>query len=234
MERRAWISGLLLLALLWSLPLFAAEAVKGKVVSVADGDTITVLQEKTPIKVRLHGVDAPEKAQDFGTAARKFTSDLCFGVEVTVEVTDTDRYGRKVGKVTLPDGRLLNHELVAAGMAHWYEDYDPDDTTLKQLQADARAAKRGLWSRSDVIPPWEFRKEKREKGPSSTRESAPRPARSVEMPSNSTSGSGDTVYITETGTKYHTEGCRTLRKSKIAVSRDEAVRRGYSPCGICH
>lgn len=233
MERRVRIFSLLLLALLWSLPLFATETVKGKVVSVADGDTITVLQDKVQIKVRLHGVDAPEKAQDFGTAARKFTSDLCFGKEVTVEVTDTDRYGRKVGKVTLPDGQLLNHELVAAGMAHWYEAYAPNDTTLKQLQADAKAAKRGLWSRTDVVLPWEFRKSKRDGGSASARESAPKAPKPVEKPANS-SGAVDTVYITETGTKYHNSGCRTLRKSKTAISLEEALRRGYTPCGICH
>ena len=121
--RACFTFSLLFLVLLCTPPIFAAETIEGKVVSVADGDTLTVLKGKEQVKVRLHGVDAPEKAQDFGTASRTFTSEACFGKEVTVEVKDTDRYGRKVGIVTLPDGRVLNHELVKAGLAHWYAAY---------------------------------------------------------------------------------------------------------------
>lgn len=223
---------LLILTLCWALPLFAEETITGKVVSVADGDTVTVLKDKTQVKVRLHGVDAPEKAQDFGTVARTFTSDHCFGQEVTVTVTDTDRYGRKVGIVKLADGELLNHLLVEAGLAHWYEEYAPDDATLKRLQAEAKAAKRGLWSRSDAVAPWEFRKRKR--APKVDGGTVKKPVRSEEnpQPSVTAEGVGD-VYITDTGEKYHRPLCRTLKNSKMSISTADAKARGFGPCGLC-
>src|SRR3989442_2083465 len=131
-----------------------AEQFTGKVVGLSDGDTISVLREGKAVKVRLHGVDTPEKARAFGTQGRKFTSDLAFQQTVTVEVRATDRYGRLVGEVLLPDGRSLNQELVRAGMAWWYRQYAPKETTLAQLEADARAAKRGLWADASPVPPW--------------------------------------------------------------------------------
>src|SRR5262249_48224820 len=134
---------------LWCLltPLLvSAEQFTGKVVGISDGDTISVVRDGKGVKVRLYGVDAPEKAQGFGTQARKFTGDLVFQRDVTVVVRDTDRYGRLVGDVLLPDGRSLNQELVRAGLAWWYRQYAPHDTTLAQLESEARTAKRGLWA----------------------------------------------------------------------------------------
>lgn len=230
--RTTLLTSLLALLLFWALPLFAEETITGKVVSVADGDTITVLKDKTQIKVRLHGVDAPEKAQDFGTVARTFTSDQCFGDEVNVEVTDTDRYGRKVGIVTLADGEVLNHLLVEAGLAHWYEEYAPDDATLKRFQEEARAAKRGVWSRPDVEAPWEFRKRKR--APKKEGESVKRPeaSKGIPQPSAAAEVVGD-VYITDTGKKYHRGSCRMLKNSKTAIASKDAQARGYGACGVC-
>jgi micrococcal nuclease len=142
--------------LLMALPILVhAEQFTGKVVGISDGDTISVLREGKAVKVRLHGVDTPEEAQAFGTQARKFTSDMAFQQTVTVIVQETDRYGRLVGEVLLPDGRSLNQELVKAGMAWWYRQYDPNDTTLAQFEADARTAKRGLWADAHPVPPWE-------------------------------------------------------------------------------
>lgn len=223
---------LLFLALFWSLPLFATESFSGKVVSVADGDTITVLKDKTQVKVRLHGVDAPEKAQDFGTVSRTFAADQCLGKEVTVEVTDTDRYGRKVGIVSLPDGKVLNHLLVEAGLAHWYEEYAPKDATLKRLQEEAKAGKRGLWSRPDAVAPWEFRKKKRAPRPDGETVKVPRPTVERREPSVAPESSSD-VFITDTGKKFHRASCRTLKKSKTAISTAKAKERGFGPCGIC-
>jgi endonuclease YncB( thermonuclease family) len=77
---------------------------------------------------------------------------------VTVQVKDTDRYGRPGGEVLLADGRSLNQELVRAGLAWWYRQYAPHDTTLAQLEAEARAAKRGLWADAAPVPPWAWRK----------------------------------------------------------------------------
>ena len=73
-------------------------------------------------------------------------------------VMDVDRYGRTVGEVILPDGRVLNHELVRAGLAWWYRRYAPDDKTLEQLERGARGANRGLWADPNPVPPWEWRR----------------------------------------------------------------------------
>ena len=145
--------------LLGALPILVyAEQFTGKVVGISDGDTLSVLREGKAVKVRLHSVDTPEKAQAFGTQARKLTGDLVFQQTVTVVIRDTDRYGRLVGDVLLPDGRSLNQELVKAGMAWWYRQYAPNDTTLAQLEAEARTAKRGLWADATPVAPWEWRR----------------------------------------------------------------------------
>jgi len=133
----------------------------GKVVGVADGDTIDVLYKNAEVKVRLFGVDCPEKDQAYGSRATRFTSDMVFGETVNVDVRDHDRYGRVVAWVTSPDGKSLNEELVRAGMAWWYEHYDPDDTRLSKLQDEARNAARGLWADKNPMPPWDFRKVER-------------------------------------------------------------------------
>src|SRR4051812_23773570 len=95
---------------LLALPAQAAPLAdfSGKVVGIADGDTITVLRDRTQVRIRLHGVDSPESGQAFGTKAKAFTSDLVFGKVVTVHPLETDRYGRTVAEVTLSDGRILN------------------------------------------------------------------------------------------------------------------------------
>jgi len=113
------------------------------------------------VKVRLHGIDCPEKGQPFGKRAKQFTLDMAFGKEVTVCVQTTDRYGRIVGVVILPDGKNLNWELVDVGLAWWYRKYAPDDGMLERFEAEAREAKRGLWADKNPIPPWEYRKMQR-------------------------------------------------------------------------
>lgn len=129
----------------------------GKVVGVSDGDTVDILIAGRAVRIRLFGIDCPEKRQPFGAAAKKFTSSLVFGREVTVRVHDTDRYGRTVGEVVLSDGRSLNRELVQAGLAWWYRRYAPDEPELEKLEAEARAARKGLWGDKVPIKPWEFR-----------------------------------------------------------------------------
>ncbi len=124
---------------------------------VSDGDTITVLTKGKGERIRLHGIDCPEKRQAFGKRAKQFTSRLVYGKTVTVRDLGQDRYGRTVGEVLLPDGRVLNHELVRAGFAWWYRRYAPEDETLKQLEAEAGDAKRGLWADAEPVPPWEWR-----------------------------------------------------------------------------
>jgi micrococcal nuclease len=102
-----------------------AEEFRGRVVGITDGDTITVLHNGRAEKMRLYGIDCPERHQAFGTRARRFTSSLAFGKEVTVRFRDKDRYRRTVADVILPEGRNLNHELVKAGYAWWYRNTHP-------------------------------------------------------------------------------------------------------------
>ncbi|MBI2192780.1 MAG: thermonuclease family protein [Planctomycetes bacterium] len=134
------------------------ESFVGKVVGVSDGDTISVMRQGKAEKIRLYGIDCPEKAQPFGNRAKELASQLAFGKVVTVRVVSIDRYGRAVSWVTLPDDASLNQELVKAGLAWWYEQFAPDATELQELEEQARASGRGLWSDPQPIPPWDFRK----------------------------------------------------------------------------
>ena len=134
----------------------------GKVVGIADGDTFTLLTpDKQQIKVRLSKIDAPEKAQPFGTRSRQALSDLIFSKEVLVIQDDIDRYGRLVGQVYVGNTHI-NRKMVQDGMAWVYRQYLKDQTLLQDEQA-VREAKRGLWSlpSTEQVPPWEWRKKKR-------------------------------------------------------------------------
>jgi micrococcal nuclease len=137
----------------------SAAEYPARVVGMTDGDTLTVLTaQKTQVKVRLAGIDAPESGQDFGTRAKQGASELAFGRIVTIIERDKDRYGRTVADVSLPYARSLNREVVRSGLAWWYRKYAVNDQALARLEAEARQAKRGLWSRTAPKPPWERRK----------------------------------------------------------------------------
>ncbi len=128
----------------------------GRVVVVSHGDTLTVLHSGKAERLRLSGIDCPEKRQPFGKRAKQFTARLTYGKEVTVKDLSQDRDGRTIADVILPDGRVLNRELVKAGFAWWYRKYS-DDQSLGDLEAQAREAKRGLWADAHPVPPWEWR-----------------------------------------------------------------------------
>lgn len=135
----------------------------GKVVGVADGDTITVLRDKEQVRVSLYGIDTPEQSQAFSKKAKQFTSGIVFGEQVRVESITEDRYGRTVGIVFL-DGLILNEELIAVGLAWVYTRYcdRPICQKWKRLEFEAREAKMGLWADPNPIPPWMFRRKRRE------------------------------------------------------------------------
>lgn len=134
----------------------------GKVVGIADGDTITVLDaDKKQHKIRLAGIDAPEQGQDFSDKAKRMLSDLVYGKTVTVESDKIDKYGRMVGKVMV-DGKDINLALVAAGLAWHYKKYEieqsvSDRETYAAAESDARSRKLGLWSIAGAQAPWDFR-----------------------------------------------------------------------------
>ena len=127
------------------------------VLSVTDGDTLTVLANGAREKVRLTGIDCPESDQPFGNQATQLTTQLALEKAVTVTDGGRDKYHRLLGEIVLPDGRLLNRELVREGFCWWYRKYAPGDTALEQLENEAREARRGLWADTNPMPPWEWR-----------------------------------------------------------------------------
>ena len=138
----------------------ATESISGTVVHVADGDTLTVLVSNREVKVRLWGIDAPEKRQAFGAQAKLALLTLTGGKQVVVEVLGTDRYQRTLGWL-LVAGAAVNRQLVQQGMAWWYRQYAPAARDLEAAELEARAAKRGLWADPAAEPPWLFRMEQR-------------------------------------------------------------------------
>lgn len=158
---------LLLASLLVAIPSFA-DTLQGRVVGIADGDTVTVLDaSNTQFKIRLMGIDAPEKKQAFGNKSKESLSALVFNKQVTVEYSKRDKYGRTVGKI-LVGGVDANLEQVRSGMAWHYKQYQKeqsveDRSTYAQAEEKARIEKRGLWVDKEPIAPWDFRKEKKHK-----------------------------------------------------------------------
>ena len=133
-----------------------------KVVSIKDGDSIEVIDSnKNTFIVRLAHIDCPEYGQPFSKAAKNFTSDFCFNKAVILEQTDTDRYGRLVCEIFV-EGESLNLALVKNGLA-WHHTRYSDDIDFETAEEYARENKLGIWTQTDPIPPWEWRKENREK-----------------------------------------------------------------------
>lgn len=126
------------------------------VIGISDGDSLTVLREHEPVKIRLAEIDAPEKAQPFGTKSKQALSVLCFGKLAEVTPQTKDRYGRTLARVKC-DGHDASEQQIRDGMA-WVFDRYVTDLSLYQLQDEARNERRGLWVDTDPIPPWDWRK----------------------------------------------------------------------------
>lgn len=143
----------LLALLLFSV---SCHAMTGKVVSIADGDTLTVLtSDNEQIKVRFSGIDTPEKNQAYGDKAKKALSQKVHGRKVALKNTSKDGYGRTLADVYY-SGRWINLEMVKEGWAWHYKAYSKDKT-LAEAEVQARKLRRGLWLDQNPIPPWEFR-----------------------------------------------------------------------------
>jgi micrococcal nuclease len=128
------------------------------VVSVHDGDTVRAIDEqKIEHRVRLAGIDAPERGQAFSRVARDRLRELALRQRVVVRVKEKDKYGRQVATLEA-GGRDLGKQLVAEGLAWHYTRYS-DDEDLAAAEAEARAARRGLWADPDPVPPWVWRAE---------------------------------------------------------------------------
>ncbi len=212
-----------------------ASTAGDKVVAIKDGDTIELLRNGETIKVRLYGVDAPEKNQAFGQRSKQFTSDLAFGKFVRLIEHNKDRYGRTVGTIILPDGRSLNEEIIKEGFAWHYKDYSKD-VKLANLETDARRFKRGLWSDPKAVAPWDFRKNerelaalKKEKKEAAT-QNAPLPAGATTRKVYLCNSSGSAVY-------HFTQNCSVLKRCKtnmLTVTQAQAIREhGRRPDKTC-
>jgi micrococcal nuclease len=167
---RLRILPLLLILCVLLLPLLSSPAlsqtITGRVVKVADGDTITILNShKQKTKIRLYGIDTPESGQAYGIKAKKFTSSLVAGEIVSVKVYDTDRYGRSVG-VVFAGSTNVNQEVISNGYAWQYKKYCKASfcRDWSILEDHAKTARIGLWSEAKPIPPWQYRKDKRSGG----------------------------------------------------------------------
>jgi len=137
----------------------AAKPFLARVLEVVDGDTLKVMRtEGRTIKVRLYGIDCPEKGQRHGKEAWRLAHRLPYGRVVLVESQGQGRYGRTIGNAILPGGKNLNHELVKAGAYWWYRRYAKENEILKRLEDEAREAKRGLCANPNPVPPWKWRR----------------------------------------------------------------------------
>jgi endonuclease YncB( thermonuclease family) len=149
-----------------------SAAIEGRVINVADGDSITILASShQSIRIRIGGIDAPEKGQPFGERSRQNMASMVAGKEVTADCHKSDRYGRQVCKVWVQPsdcptcGKTLDvgHAQILAGMAWWYREYAKEQTPedrgrYESEENEARLRKRGLWAHDSPLPPWIWRK----------------------------------------------------------------------------
>jgi len=140
--------------------------ITGKVIGISDGDTITILNDKQEqIKIRLAGIDCPEKSQAFGNRAKTTLSSKVFSQNVKVETRDKDKYGRTLGVVKVGD-EDINEFMIAQGVAWHFKKYantQPQEEANRYAKAQETASqnKRGLWIQDNPMPPWEFREQQK-------------------------------------------------------------------------
>ncbi len=151
-------------------PVEPGQTFTGKVVEVTDGDTYDVRRSiGGAVTIRLHGVDAPESAQSYGTAATRAARQYAGGKSVRVAVEEIGRYGRAVARIEV-QGTDLGAMLIRRGLAWHYRQYAPGETEYARLQKQARSAGRGLWAQTNPVPPWEWRDRTSGPGETSTRD----------------------------------------------------------------
>lgn len=129
---------------------------EGRVLTVIDGDTITVSHNGHGEKIRLYGIDCPEKKQPYGDTAKRFTGEMVQGKMVGIKSTGQGKYKRTIAWVYVGE-KCLNIELLKAGLAWHYKKYSNDSALIK-LEQKARLEKCGLWSQKKPEPPWIYRK----------------------------------------------------------------------------
>lgn len=134
-----------------------SNSTSGKVIAIIDGDTYDILLDgNRTVRIRMEGIDAPEKGMPFYRVAKKYLGELCFEKNVRLEIHDTDSRGRKIAFTYLDDGTEISHEMIKAGLAWHFTKYNKDED-LATLEVQARESKLGLWTDKSPMPPWENR-----------------------------------------------------------------------------
>lgn len=194
-----------------------ATPVTGRVIRVIDGDTFDArLADGRRVRIRVFGIDAPERGEPFSDVARRRARALLFDKDVTLTPVDTDRYGRTVARVTV-DGADFAEAMVGEGLARHYRRYS-NDARLDALEAEARAARRGLWQQ--------------QRGASPRAAPAPRSGPRQLVPA----GSG-LLHGNVRSRVYHVSTCRNANCPNCTVrfeTAEEAQAAGYRPAGDCH
>lgn len=196
-----------------------------KVVGVTDGDTIKVLKDRQQITIRLERIDAPEKTQAFGSKAKSALSDLVYGKTVNVLTSSEDRYGRTLARVFIND-KDVSESMLIQGMAWHYKEYS-DDAALAKLEDDARTSKIGLWADKDAVPPWAFRKTRKQ-------DTEPKKPPVVRPPLNSSENNppsqGEGYWLNTSSNVRHNSSCKWFNNTKSGRSCGANDGKG---CGIC-
>lgn len=210
---------ILLLCLAYNVCLAESE-ITGKVVGIMDGDTIKIVTDSVQKKIRLYGIDCPEKNQAFGNKAKQFLSEIISGQNVKIIQEDVDRYGRIVGTVYF-NNRCINEEIIKNGYAWVYRYYCKKSfcTNWIEIENQSKSNGIGLWSQKNPIPPWEFRHNFKEK-----KSNTENNATIQEFHGNISS------HI------FHRASCRYFNCKNCTTkfnSRDDAIKSGYRPCKIC-
>lgn len=197
----------------------------GKVISVADGDTITVLTpQNQQIKIRLSAIDTPEKGQAFGQKAKDFTSSMVAGKNVSIEPETIDKYGRSVGMVFI-NGSNLNEKIVKQGYGWVYRQYCKGAFCADWLQYEKQARETGigLWADKEPTPPWEWRHEQKSDG-------------NISGIGTSVTSSTGIYHGNQNSHVFHGSSCRDYNCKNCVVifgSVEEAVKAGYRPHREC-
>ena len=206
---------LLLMVFAGQQPVHAAvpegTVLNGRVVGIADGDTLTLLDAgNRQHKIRLAEIDTPERGQPYANKAKQALSGMVFQQQISVRVVDTDKYGRTVGRIYVGDTDV-SAELIRQGAAWVYRKYLRDNSLLT-LEAEAKAAKRGIWglSESQQIPPWEWRQ--------LNRDSASKAPDAPKSPNKACRIKGN---ISKSGRIYHVPGSTWYEQTQINEARGE-------------
>jgi endonuclease YncB( thermonuclease family) len=192
----------------------------GRVVHIADGDTLTITADGAHHRIRLHEIDAPEHDQPGSRASRRALADKVDDKYVRVTVETVDAYGRTVGKVWLGN-RDINREMVREGHAWAYRRYLKDDSLLAD-EAAARRAQRGLWSQANPQPPWQWRQ--RHRGAAQSRGREPPDDCAIKGNINR---NGDRIYHQPGDPSYAQTRINTSAGERWFCSTDEAEKAGW-------